>query len=141
MKNKSLLLKALTCLLLVPCFVIPFITMFVSNSIVGDTTSVTGEYGIFADFTKLGDAFSAPGYNKELATFWMVLVSISVVVLAVLALAYIVMFVLDLLKVKVNNLPKLTKFVGVAILVCSVVALISAIIAVSVNSVFDDSKF
>ena len=38
MKNKGTLLKALTCLLLIPCFVIPFVSVFNVQTITGNTT-------------------------------------------------------------------------------------------------------
>lgn len=131
MKNKNLLLKVLACLLLIPCFVMPFVAMFASQTIAGSTTTNTGSYNIFADYELLADSFKLR--NAELATFWMVLVSILVVVLAVLALVYIVMLVMELLKVKCKTLPKLQKFVSFLIALCGIVAFVSAIIAVIAN--------
>lgn len=132
MKNKNLLLKALTCLLLIPCFVMPFVAMFASQTVAGSTITATGSYNIFADYETLADSFKLR--NAELATFWMVLVSILVVVLAVLALVYIAMFVMELLNVKCKSLSKLQKLVSFLIVVCSVVAFVSAIIAVTTNT-------
>ena len=132
MKNKGLLFKALASLLMIPCFVIPFLNIFMSHRVIGNTTSIIGEYGIFADYTALADGFST--LNGTLANIWMTLTSIFIVILAVLALAYIVMLVLDLLKVKIKNIHMFSKILGIGILICSAVALISAVIAVLTNT-------
>ena len=134
MKNKGTLLKALTCLLLIPCFVIPFVSVFNVQTITGNTTTTGNGFGIFADYNDLADTFKTI-YNKELANLWMVLTSIMVVALAVLALCYVVMFVLELTNVKIKSLPKLQKLVSFLVLICASVAFVSAIIAVSTNQV------
>ncbi|MBQ9790174.1 MAG: hypothetical protein IJW24_01085 [Clostridia bacterium] len=133
MKNKNLVMRGLVCLLLVPCFVIPFVSMFVGQTVVGNTTTIVGEYGIFGNYETLADQFAVR--NGELAPFWMTLTSIMVVALAVLALVYIVLLVLDIANKKNKNISKISKFVGFLIVLCSVVALISAIIAICANNI------
>lgn len=132
MKNKNLLLKVLTCLLLIPCFILPFIAMFSSQTVAGSTITNTGDYNIFADYETLNSSFKLR--NSELSTFWMLLVSILVVVLAVLAVIYIVMFVMELCNSKCKSLLKLQRLVSFLIAICAVVAFISSIIAVFANS-------
>lgn len=133
MKNKGLLLKLLTCVLLIPCFVIPFVSVFAGVSVTGSLSTDLGGYGIFGDYSTLETAMALR--NAEIAPFWMTLVSIMVVALAVLALLYVVLLVLELLKVKCKVLCKLQKFVSFLIFVCAVVALVGAIVATAVNAV------
>lgn len=132
MKNKTNLLKLIPSALLISCFVIPFLQIFSSQYTIGNTVSQTGTYGLFADYTSLIDAFELRG--STLSTFWMVLTSILIVVLAVLALAYIVTFVLELLNVKVKNLTKVSKILSICLLVISILAIVSALIATLTNN-------
>ena len=132
MKNKGLIMKLISCVLLIPCFVIPFVSLFNVVSSTGNTSTTGDGFGIFADYTDLSTAFEIKG--GTLSTFWMVLTSIMVIALAVLALGYIVLFVLEALKVKCKHIETIEKVVSFLILVCGAVALISAIIAVIANN-------
>ena len=133
MKNKNLLLKGLTCLLLIPCFIIPFVSLFAGIGITGSITTNLGGYGLFGDYSTLEVALTLR--NAHIVPFWMTLTSIFVVILAILALLYIIMFIMELLGIKCKALPKYIKLVSILILVCSILTLISAIIAICVNRV------
>ena len=134
MKNKSTLLKLLSFLFVIPCFIIPFVKIFIGQVITNNSISNVGEFGVFADYSDFNTLnFKTRGAN--ISTIWMVLVSVLIIIVAILALAYITTLLMELFKVKCKSIEKNQKALSMLILVCSILAFVLSIITICVNKV------
>lgn len=134
MKLKKLIPNILACVGMILLILPMCLTMYTATVSVGSKAGDPVNYNIFADWSNYIDAYKVA--DKTFASAWATITDVIAIVLLVLAVVYVVMFVLQLLKVggKKTDYTKPMKGVAMAILVLTVVALITAIIFTSANS-------
>ena len=135
MKAKKLIFNILASvgmvLLILPMCLAMYTSKTTNSAISKDLTNDT--FGIFADWSAFADTYKLGG--KTFASAWSVITDVIAIVLLVLAVAYVVLFVAQLLKVgKKFNYEKVLKVISIAILVLTLVALVTAIIFTSANN-------
>lgn len=134
MKAKKLILNILASVGMVLLVLPMCLAMYTATVSVGSKAGDPATYNIFADWSSYVDTYKLA--DKTFGSAWATITDVIAVILLVLAVVYVVMFVLQLLKVggKKADYSKFMKFLAVAILVLTVVALITAVIFTASNS-------
>ena len=125
MKQK-LLYGILTVVLSIFAFVAPFLDMFAFRTEFGDTP-----IKLFGDTEGINILYAGTG--KEFNNAWLVLTYICVLLLLLLSILYIVMFVLELVKVKGSWIGLLKKIAAIGLIVVTILTIVFVIIASSAN--------
>ena len=123
MKNKKLIFGSISLVGLILLILPMFLNMWKLTNSIQD-----GYFKIFGDYSGAQFVF------ENFAQFWITLVDVIAVIGLILAVAYTVLFVLEMLKIgNVKLFAKIRKMISFALLLLCVVAIISAIVCVCVN--------
>ena len=131
--NNKLIARIITIVLMVPAFIMCFVPVF--NAFVKSTnnTTIMENFKLFDSYADVDKLFVLTG-EHQFNTVWMTLNTVFVVAIMILAVAYIVLLVLDLLKVSFKGKELVEKVLGYATLVCGILAFVTVILAIALNS-------
>lgn len=131
MKQKKLLYGILTVILTVFAFVAPFLDMFALNTNAGSGSTTSNAVKLFGDTEAYKLAYALTG--KEFNNAWLVVVYVLILVLLALSILYIVMFVLELVKVKGSWVGLVKKIASIGLLVGAILTVVFTILAMVMN--------
>ena len=116
------IMRVVACIAMIPVFIVPFLSMFIWQTNIGNTTISSDGVGIFADWTNVQDAYNL--LNKgELNTAIMTIASVLLVILCVVGALYIILVAASFF-VKNDLVNKLIKFTGWIMAILAIVTTI-----------------
>lgn len=132
MKNNKFIWKVIAFVLLIPAFILPFINVFEYTSATGGKTTFTENFHLFGNYTDVEKLTKLAG--KNLQTGWMIANAVFVTILMVLAVALLVLMILQLCKFSFKGQKLVHQIVAYSILACGILAFGLGALGVIVNS-------
>lgn len=134
MKGKKLVFNALATVGMILLILPMFLAMYSTTVSAGGSTSDPTFYKIFNDWSGFTDVYKLAG--ETFSSVWALITDIIAVVLLVLAALYVILFILQLLKVggKKVNYSKFMKLLALLIIILTLVAVVTGIIFIAANA-------
>lgn len=125
MKNKNILLSLLTSIVSLVLIVPMFLNVF-GYTYETLATTTNRNFGIFADYSV------AQSLNPDFNNLWSVVFNVCMIVGIALAALYVIIFILELLNVKLN-IATAKKIIGVAFIITFIISVVSGILFMVLN--------
>lgn len=132
MKNNKFVWKVIAFVLLIPAFILPFINVFEYTVATGGNQTGALQFHLFGNYADAANSVKLLG--KNLQTGWMIANAVFVTILMVLAVALLVLIILELCKFSFKGQKLVHQIVAYSILACGILAFGLGAIGVIVNS-------
>ncbi len=134
MKIKKLILNLFATLGMILLILPLFLTMWTSTIKIGNNAADPTLYSMFADWSAFEDVYALA--DKTFGSVWALITEILMVAMLAFAVLYVILFILQLLKVggKKAKYAGIMKVIACIILALAIIALFTAIIFVASNS-------